>query len=182
EVGELGNAAVGAHHCRIVVVAVEAEGEQLVDDGDRHARLEERVGQREWSSEATVELARNQRGRCIAATGEAYPLHVVGLAHVLQHLGLFLHEEVGADRDVGADPDLHPLLRDRGTAHEDGRANTHYCEKALRLHRVLPGMCLVPNSSRARAHPGWVESGYALDSCVSACPLLKTGTHFSGTC
>src|SRR4029079_8152644 len=34
----------------------------------------------------------------------------------------------------------------------------------------------------SRAHPVWIESGCALDSCVVACPFRKTGAHFSGTC
>ena len=151
QVGELADAAVGANDGRVVVVAVEAERQQLVDDGDRHARLVERVGHRERRGEAAVELAGDQRRHRVAAAGEPHPFDLVGLAEVLQDLGLLLHEEVRADRDVGADADLDLLLRDGGIARENGGANTHECEQVLRLHRFFPLSWSVPRPPAQRA-------------------------------
>ena len=44
-----------------------------------------------------------------------------------------------------------------------------------------PTAATCATASRSRAHPGWVESGCALDSSIGACPS-ETGLHFAGTC
>src|SRR5437870_1508870 len=49
---------------------------------------------------------------------------------------------------------------------------------ACRKHSSSPRVRVL----RPRAHPDRVESGCALDSLIGACPFLKTGSHFSGTC
>src|SRR5216684_1501952 len=51
---------------------------------------------------------------------------------------------------------------------------------ALRSCMVLSPECR--GRRAARAHLDWVESGCVLGSLVGACPLRKTGSHFSGTC
>jgi hypothetical protein len=140
QVGELADAAVGPHHGGVVIVPVETEGEQLVHDGDRYARLENRVGHGKRRGKAAIQFSGHQRRRCVSAAGEAYPLDLVGLAEVLHHLGLFLHEEMGADRDVGADPELRLFLGGSNTRKKHGNGRDQR-DETVTLHEGPPLDC-----------------------------------------
>ena len=91
-------------------------------DGHRHARLEQRIGQRERGCEASVKLAGDERRHGITAAGEADPFDVIALAHVFEHIGLLLHEQMRADRDMCADADLDFVLSECRLAYENGSA------------------------------------------------------------
>jgi hypothetical protein len=114
--------AVGANDGGIVVMAIESEGQQLMHDQDRHARLVDRIRHWKRRREAAVDLAGDERRHGVAAAGEANPFDFVRLAIILENVLLLLHEQVRTDRDVRPDADLDLLLRRRRAGDCERRA------------------------------------------------------------